>query len=640
MFFENLDYYILGEVVTVIVSVLLLYNVFASFSPYERRHRLFMYACVGCFLSALFDIISVFTNTYYTQVNQTLSFLVSTLYYVFLLIVPVAMAGYSLELAYAYREKTHPLYPALWVIYCLYLVVLIVNIFTGIVFYTDAINGYQYGPCKNITYILAIFYMAIIELVTCTHKKNMATRMFLSMILYPVIALCVLAFQFFFPKVLLTGASSLAALLLAYMTIQSDMLEFDLVTGLMTQHKLEKHVQLKNNSGVLFVFSIDNIQTIQSNMEASDFNTMLLLLGRQFTKRFERRCYHIATNRFAAIADTKELVEKYAAEVYKVIEDANQDTSAHKLPVPLECYSVGVEFAKGPKSFNNVMDIVNNLLTKAKRTSCKQLLFCDESVLLDLERKRIIFQILKRELTFESHQYQVWFQPIYSVKENKFVYMEALSRLNGTELGDISPAEFVQVAETKGLIEKLGMVAFEKICKFIADNRNLVNAVSVNFSVYQMTNPNIVDYVLKTIAKFGLNPNNIIMEITESIFIDNYEVVYKNMTELTQAGVKFYLDDFGTGYSNLANVVKLPFSTVKMDRSLVLAMEESAKNVVLFRNLVSTFKDAELEILVEGIETQNQNYLVTTAGADYIQGYLYSRPLPPEQCLELLKLRK
>ena len=167
-----------------------------------------------------------------------------------------------------------------------------------------------------------------------------------------------------------------------------------------------------------------------------------------------------------------------------------------------------------------------------------------------------------------------------------------------------------------------------------------MNAVSVNFSVYQMTNPNIVDLVLKTIAKFGLNPNNIIMEITESIFIDNYELVYKNMIELANAGVKFYLDDFGTGYSNLANVVKLPFSTVKMDRSLVLAMEESAKNVTLFRNLVSTFRDAELEILVEGIETQNQNYLVTKAGADYIQGYLYSRPLPPDQCLELLKLRK
>lgn len=640
MFFENLDYYILGEVVTVIVSVLLCYNVFASFSPYERRHRLFMYACVGCCLAAFFDIISVFTNTYHTQVNQGLSLFVSTMFYVFLLIVPVAMSGYALELAYAYREKTHPLYPLIWIIYIFYLIVLVVNIFTGIVFSTDAVKGYSYGPWKNITYILALFYMALIEIVICTHKKNMATRMFMSMILYPVIALLVLSFQFFFPKILLTGASSLAALLLAYMTIQSDMLEFDLITGLMTEHKLEKHVQLKNHSGVLYVFSIDNIQTIQNNMNASDLNTLLLFIGREFTKRFERRCYHISINRYAAIADTREDVEKYSAEIYEVIEKMNSDISAYKLPVPIDFYTVAVEYAKGNKSYNNVIDIVNSLLTKAKRSGRRNLLFCDESVLLDMERKRLIFQILKRELTFESHQYQVWYQPIYSVKENKFVYMEALSRLNGTELGDISPAEFVQVAETKGLIEKLGQVAFEKICKFIADNRNLVNAVSVNFSVYQMTNPNIVDLVLKTIAKFGLNPNNIIMEITESIFIDNYELVYKNMVELANAGVKFYLDDFGTGYSNLANVVKLPFSTVKMDRSLVLAMEESAKNVTLFRNLVSTFRDAELEILVEGIETQNQNYLVTKAGADYIQGYLYSRPLPPDQCLELLKLRK
>lgn len=638
MFFENLDYYILGEVVTVIVSVLLCYNVFASFSPYERRHRLFMYACVGCCLAAFFDIISVFTNTYHTQVNQGFSLFVSTMFYVFLLIVPVAMSGYAIELAFAYREKAPPLYPFIWGIYIFYLIVLVVNVFTGIVFSTDAVKGYSYGPWKNITYILALFYMALIEIVICTHKKNMATRMFMSMILYPVIALLVLSFQFFFPKVLLTGASSLAALLLAYMTIQSDMLEFDLITGLMTEHKLEKHVQLKNQAGVLFVLSIDNMAIIQSNMSASELNTLLLDIGREFTKRFERRCYHISTNRFAAIADNRETVEKYASDLFDFFNAMNRNPF-QKIPVPLEIHAVAVEYAKGNKSYNNVSDIVNSLLTKAKRNNIHKLLFCDESVLLDMERKKLIFQILKRELTFESHQYQVWFQPIYSVKENKFVYMEALSRLNGTELGDISPAEFVQVAESKGLIERLGNVAFEKICKFIAENRDVVHAVSVNFSVYQMTNPNIVDKVLTTIAKFGLNPGNIIMEITESIFIENYDLVYANMTKLAGAGVKFYLDDFGTGYSNLANVVKLPFSTVKMDRSLVLAMEENAKNVTLFRNLVSTFKDAELEILVEGIETQNQNYLVTKAGADYIQGYLYSRPLPPEQCLEILKLK-
>ena len=127
------------------------------------------------------------------------------------------------------------------------------------------------------------------------------------------------------------------------------------------------------------------------------------------------------------------------------------------------------------------------------------------------------------------------------------------------------------------------------------------------------------------------------MEITESIFIDNYELVKQHMLELAEAGVKFYLDDFGTGYSNLTNVISLPFSTIKMDRSLVLAMEDGQKGVSLFFDLVSTFKGVGFKILVEGVETNNQNYLVERAGVDYIQGFLYSRPLPPDECVELLK---
>ena len=218
--------------------------------------------------------------------------------------------------------------------------------------------------------------------------------------------------------------------------------------------------------------------------------------------------------------------------------------------------------------------------------------------------------------------------------------MEALSRLRGTELGDISPVEFVNVAESRGLIERLGFVAFEKVCKFISENRDIVDAVSINFSVYQMTNPNLIKNVLETIQHFNLKPENIIMEITESIFIDNYALVHDNMVKLSQSGIKFYLDDFGTGYSNLTNVVALPFSTIKLDRSLVLMMEENERGVQLFMNLVNTFKDAGLNILVEGVETNNQNNLVEKAGVNYIQGFLYSRPLSPQDCIEVLNREK
>ena len=179
--------------------------------------------------------------------------------------------------------------------------------------------------------------------------------------------------------------------------------------------------------------------------------------------------------------------------------------------------------------------------------------------------------------------------------------------------------------------------AFEKICKFISENKGVVNAVSVNFSVYQISSPNIVDKVLNTIEKFGLSPSNIIIEITESVFIENFELINSNIEKLANAGIKFYLDDFGTGYSNLTTVIALPFSTVKMDRSLVLTMEESNRNYKLVKNLISTFKDANLEVLVEGVETQEQNYLVKNAGADYVQGYLYSKPLSAADCIKLLK---
>lgn len=276
-------------------------------------------------------------------------------------------------------------------------------------------------------------------------------------------------------------------------------------------------------------------------------------------------------------------------------------------------------------------------MVKAKVSGTRSLVSCDDSVLEDMEYKRFIFDVLKRELNLESDQFQVYYQPIFSIKENKFVYMEALSRLLNTERGNISPVDFVAVAENKGLIDKLGDVAFEKICKFISENKDVVNAVSVNFSVYQISSPNIVDKVLNTIEKFGLSPSNIIIEITESVFIENFELINSNIEKLANAGIKFYLDDFGTGYSNLTTVIALPFSTVKMDRSLVLTMEESNRNYKLVKNLISTFKDANLEVLVEGVETQEQNYLVKNAGADYVQGYLYSKPLSAADCIKLLK---
>lgn len=639
MDFGNLQYHILGEVVACILSAILTVIILCSFSPYERKHRLFLYGGIASFGASLFNVLAVFCISFYQKVPIPVSSIISILFFANLLFLPLVLSDYAFEIACTYSGQQKIFCRINGIVYLIFLLLVVTSPFTGFIFRYDAQVGYIRGPLKYLTYILTGFYTIMTISAVITHRNTMAKRVLIVFIVYPVISLLFVAIQLFWPKVLLSGASSFSALLMAYVTIQNDMLEFDTVTGLMMERKLSKHLSIKSSKGVLYVISIDNMGLMQNNMSAPELNQLLLEIGKEFSKVFERKSYHLTTDRFAAICETQEQLDKKHEEIREFFNQLN-NSQKFDIPAPLEVYYAGIEFSENEKTYTSIMEIVNNLLNKAKVNQSKELLLCDESVLVDMERKRYIYKILKRELNVDSEMFQVWFQPIYSIKEKKFTYMEALSRLQNTEIGDIPPQEFVAVAERRGLIEQLGFVAFEKVCKFISENKDLIRAVSINFSVYQMTNPDVVNTVLNTIKRFNLEPHNIIMEITESIFIDDFDIVYKNMNELAAAGVQFYLDDFGTGYSNLSNVVTLPFSTIKMDRTLVLMMEEGQKYVNLFTNLVSTFKGADLKILVEGVETQKQNELVLQAGVDNIQGFLYSRPLAPEKCIELLKQQK
>ncbi len=630
------DYYIIGEIITCWGAFLICVNTLISYALYDKRQRYFLYAAASTFFSALFNILSAYNITHFAEKSVLHCTIITTIYFALLLFCPFVMTSNACDMAIQSEKKKKVVVGALGIVQTIYFIIVFINIKTGWIFYYDPVDGYIRGPAKNITYILSALYGLTIVITVLIQRRFLAHRIFWVFIIYPFISLYFVAIQFFFPKILLTGVASFTSVLFAYMTIQSYIMEVNIQTGLMTESRLRKRLSHLRKNGVLYVMTIENINMIQSSLDNSELKQMYLHLGEIFMTAFPRSAYILSMNRLAAIGrsmdDIQQKSKKVNADIQKLCSDINSI-----IPIPIESYSAAIEFSKGENDYDSMMDLINTILVRAKTSQLKKLQICDESVFVDRERKRYIYRILKRELTLESEQFQVWFQPIYSLQNEKFEYMEALSRLKNTELGDIPPQEFVQVAENRGLIERLGFVSFEKVCKFISDNRETVNAVSINFSVYQMMNPRIVENVLSTIDRFSLSPSNIIMEITESIFIDNYDLVMKHMMELSRAGVKFYLDDFGTGYSNLTNVISLPFSTIKMDRSLVLAMEEGQKGVSLFFDLVSTFKGVGFKILVEGVETNNQNYLVERAGVDYIQGFLYSRPLPPHDCVELLK---
>lgn len=639
MFLENLEYYIFGEIITCCVAVILSVSILLTFYPFEKRHKLFLSACVSCFLAALCNFISVFHISNPEKSLDSIVLLTKTLYYFFIILTPFIISLYVIEVVSINKKKKKVLNRFALFSYFIYFVLLILNIKTGFIFYFDNFDGYTLGSLQNLPYVFCIFFLIFVEVLVNVEKKSISTRLFTSLCIIPIISFTLVIIQFFLPKVILSGVATFITLLVVYLTIQVDMIGYDLITGLMTQYKLEKHIDLKKKDCVLFMVSIENLSIIQINLEIEKYNHLLAVIAKEFAKHFDKKSYFLMYSRFAALSTDLEKVQKSAEEINAFFEKINKDP-AFNLPVPLEVYSVAEGIIAGEKNFDSIMNVASNLIVKAKRENNHSLCISDESVLMDVERKKIIFNILKKELTPESEQFFVCYQPIYSVSDGNFLYMEALSRLHNTAIGNISPSEFVLVAENRGLIERLGNVAFEKVCKFLSENNNVIKTVSINFSVFQVKNPNIVNTVMSMLKKYGLSPSNIIIEITENIFIEDFDVVKKNMLQLAAKGIRFFLDDFGKGCSNVSKVISLPFSTIKIDRSLVLMMEHNEQNYTLFSNIVKTFKDAGLNVLVEGVETQKQNEMVCKAGVDFIQGYLYSRPILPKQCIELLTHEK
>ena len=461
----------------------------------------------------------------------------------------------------------------------------------------------------------------------------MSRRMFVVFIIYPAITLLLALFQLINPSYLMSGTSGLIPLILIYVAIQTDRIEIDFKTGLKTEQHLMRMMKKNHNHYQMIFLHLDNLGILQEKVGTTELDIQLLYLVRLFRLYISGDIYR-SGSKFIFITNKFNHPESSLQLVFYKFESTYKGLSS---PVDFEYTATALSIPEHAATYDEVIEIFRVFTNQFEKTSKKFFHECDYNFMESYKRYKKIVEILESELTMESDKYQVYFQPIMSISENKFIYAEALSRLKNTELGDISPAEFIPAAEHSGLIERLGRLNFERVCQFISQNQDTVKAISVNFSVPQMMNPDISKNIVKLLEKYNVSPDKIIIELTESIIIDDYEVVWKRMNELTKTGIKFYLDDFGTGYSNFANVLRLPFSLIKFDRTFVLSMEQDKKIEVLMKNLISTFKDSGLHILVEGVETEEQDKLVKAAGVEYIQGFLYSKPVPEKEYQKILQ---
>jgi len=252
---------------------------------------------------------------------------------------------------------------------------------------------------------------------------------------------------------------------------------------------------------------------------------------------------------------------------------------------------------------------------------------------------------LQRRLSLESElrlalpreELRLAYQPLWDLAAGRIIGAEALLRWRNRRLGELSPGEFISVAEDTGLILEIGRWVLEEACRQIMRWRREglpELLVAVNVSSLQFSHGDIADTVRQTLRHSGLPAEALKLEITESLLLTDPQVVVGTLNELRALGVSLAIDDFGTGYSSLSYLRRLPVDMIKIDRSFVEELEHDGDAAVVIGAIIAMAQQLDLRVVAEGVETVGQQEFLRARGVDIVQGYLISRPLPPSQFAE------
>jgi diguanylate cyclase (GGDEF)-like protein len=232
----------------------------------------------------------------------------------------------------------------------------------------------------------------------------------------------------------------------------------------------------------------------------------------------------------------------------------------------------------------------------------------------------------------ERDELFVDYQPIVSLKTSTLIGFEALVRWRHPEFGLVLPKDFIPVAEETGQILTIGQTVLESACRQAREWQQTCPAspplfVSVNLSVKQFNQPGLVENIASLLQQFQLPPRCLKLEITESVFSDNIEAAVGLLTQLRELGVQLSIDDFGTGYSSLSYLQRFPIDTLKIDRSFVTQMMENEENLAIVRTIVALAQNLGMDVVAEGVETEDQLKLLRKLECENGQGFLFSTPL-------------
>ena len=385
-------------------------------------------------------------------------------------------------------------------------------------------------------------------------------------------------------------------------------------------------------------------------MDIEQFHTLNELNGREFGDNVLR----IIGNEIRAfLAETEGLASRIEADRFDIFCKAQDDYQAlldrFQRKVDGVAENVSIRLRMGVMPWQE--DVEPILLFDRARTACSMvrgeykarlMIYSEDMRLRELLNQRLLNDLRQ---AVQEKQFVLFYQPKYNIQCDppRLSSAEALIRWKHPELGMVFPGDFIPLFESNGLISIVDNYVWAEAARQIAawrDKFGMIMPVSVNLSRADVFDPNLVQNLTALIEKNGLNYKDLKLEVTESAYTDSASQLLSVVSRLREIGFEIEMDDFGSGYSSLNMISAMPLDVLKMDMKFIKNIEHNAKDFRLVELVMDIAKYLKVPVVAEGVETENQMQLLREADCDLVQGYYFSRPLPPEKFEKLIEREK
>ena len=519
--------------------------------------------------------------------------------------------------------------------------IVLTNPFTEKLFYFDISAGYVEGPWYRLMYYSALFHLAVILILVISWKKEFGPQKIKVILDILILCGCGVVIQLLYYPLLMTGFGMSLGILALFLTINNPNANRDSLTGVYNHLYLTRRSDELIAAGksfhiiTIYLYQLKHINKV-AGVEGGDY--ILQLTAKKLEELCGSRVFRITGKRFLVLTMSLQEYEYYITQIKKMFEtDMQMDADSSKPATPV--ILSGIVHGQKLGASGLMLEYAEYLESLSMQNGMIEVIQDDQQTMDGFLYNKKVEQYLHTAIAQDL--FEVYYQPVYSTEKNDFVTLEALSRLHHPELGWIAPDVFIQIAEKNHMIEQITDLQFKRICMFINEHRGLMKKlfnIKVNLSSLDLMRSDCSSHFIRMMDDMDIQHDWIQFEITETVATEYNAGLGMVVDGFMAAGVRLCLDDFGSGYANLNTVMRLPFSAIKIDRTLLFDICNDKKRAMFYQSIIETFHRMGYSIVSEGVETEEKMSLLSSWGVDMIQGYYFSRPLPVEELLKLLSM--